>query len=104
MPCVPSQTFHGVHHPKEGRSAPRRLTYCTFGGLGDELVEVLEAAAAGRGDRLTAEEYDETTWSARTWLTFVEQRISVATQRAVTKEIAVALGLPQATDPRGDDA
>ena len=73
----------------------------TFGGLGDELVELLKMATDARGDKLFASEYDETTWSARTWRTFVEQRISVAVQRATAKEIARALGMAQA-DPRGD--
>jgi len=38
-------------------------------------------------------EYDETTWSARTWLTFVAQRISVAVQLSMAQEAAEALGL-----------
>ena len=67
----------------------------TFGGLGDGLVELLREGAAGCGDRLTATEYDETTWSARSFLAFVMQRISVATQRAVAAEIEAAMGLGQ---------
>ena len=75
----------------------------TFGGLGDGLMNVLEEAQRVREDMLSASEYDETTWSARTWMVFVQQRISVATQRAVSHEIATALGLGLATDPRGHD-
>ena len=45
-------------------------------------------------------EYDETTWSARTWLTFVAQRLSVAVQLSVAQEAAEALGLSVAADPR----
>ena len=44
--------------------------------------------------------YDETTWSARTWLSFVSQRISVAAQLAAAQEVAEALGLAVAADPR----
>ena len=73
----------------------------TFGGLGDGLMNLLEEAQRVREDMLSASEYDETTWSARTWMVFVQQRISVATQRAVSHEIATALGLGLATDPRG---
>ena len=40
-------------------------------------------------------------WSARTWLTFVRQRISVAIATASSHEIAQALGMSVATDPRG---
>ena len=47
-----------------------------------------------------ASEYDETTWSARTWLSFVSQRLSVATQLAAAQEVAEALGLSVAADPR----
>ena len=43
---------------------------------------------------------DETTWSARTWLSFVSQRLSVATQLAAAQEVAEALGLSVAADPR----
>ncbi len=73
----------------------------TFGGLGDGLMELLEEAAGARGDKLSAAEYDETTWSARRWMVFVQQRISVVTQKAVANEIALALGLGMAADPRG---
>ena len=41
-----------------------------------------------------------TTWSARTWLSFVSQRLSVATQLAAAQEVAEALGLSVAADPR----
>ena len=34
---------------------------------------------------------DETTWSARTWTTFVAQRISVALHRAAALEILQSL-------------
>ena len=74
----------------------------TYGGLEGDLVELFQAAAAARGDTLSAGEYDETTWSARTWLVFVEQRISVAVQRSIGKEIAQALGLATAGDPRDE--
>ena len=43
----------------------------------------------------------ETTWSARTWLTFAMQRVSVAVHKAVAKELSDALGFSGAVDPRG---
>ena len=52
-------------------------------------------------NKLSAAEYDETTWSARTWLTFAMQRISVAVHKAVAKELSDALGFSGAVDPRG---
>ena len=72
----------------------------TFGGFGAGLVDALEKAAAWRQNKLTSSEFDETTWAARKWLPFVVQQISVATQLAMAQEIAEALGLSVAADPR----
>ena len=72
----------------------------TFGGFGPELVKVFERAAEWRQNKLTSSEYDETTWAARKWLPFVLQQISVAVQLAMAQEIAEALGLSVAADPR----
>ena len=72
----------------------------TFGGLSPALMRELRAAAEWRSNKLTSSEYDETTWSARTWLTFVAQRLSVAVQLSVAQEAAEALGLSVAADPR----
>ena len=63
----------------------------TFGGFGDDLRQLLQEAADIRADRLSHDEYDETTWSARTWTTFVAQRISVALHRATALEILQSL-------------
>ena len=43
--------------------------------------------------KLTASEYDETTWSARTYMAFTTQRLSVAVQYSAAQEVAEALGL-----------
>ena len=72
----------------------------TFGGLGPELVGVMRSAAAWRANKLTASEYDETTWSARTWMAFAMQRLSVAVHLSAAQEVAEALGLSVAADPR----
>ena len=73
----------------------------TFGGYGPELLALLRDAAEFKCNKLSAAEYDETTWSARTWLTFAMQRVSVAVHMAVAKELSDALGLTAAVDPRG---
>ena len=75
----------------------RALLVEPSGACGPELVQLLKDAAESRSNKLTSSEYDETTWSARTWLTFVRQRISLASSH----EIAQALGMSVATDPRG---
>ena len=72
----------------------------TFGGLSPPLVDALRTAAEWRKNKLTASEYDETTWSARTWMAFVTQRLSVAAQLSMAQEAAEALGLSVAADPR----
>ncbi len=72
----------------------------TFGGFGPELLELLRQAAEYRNNKLTAREYDETTWSARSWLSFVMPRISIALHLAVSREIGQALGISVGTDPR----
>ena len=73
----------------------------SFGGFGPELLELLRGAAEFKCNKLSAAEYDETTWSARTWLTFAMQRVSVAVHKAVAREVSDALGLSAAVDPRG---
>ena len=37
-------------------------------------------------------EYDENTWSTRTWLSFAVQQVSVALHKAVAREIEQELG------------
>ena len=74
---------------------------CRFGGFGARLVKLLQTAAEHRDNVLTAAGYDETTWAARTWLSFAHQRLSVAVHKAVAREVSDALGLSAAVDPRG---
>ena len=64
-----------------------------FGGLGADLVQLLERASAIREERLEAAEYDEATWSTRKFIPFVTQRISVALQRGVANEILESLNM-----------
>eukprot|EP00964_Phaeocystis_antarctica_P024434 scaffold13678_cov64-Phaeocystis_antarctica.AAC.5 len=64
------------------------------------LVDALRTAAEWRKNKLTASEYDETTWSARKWMAFVTQRLSIAAQLSMAQEAAEALGLSVAADPR----
>ena len=78
----------------------RVLLIETFGGFSPDLMDLLHQLAEERQNRLHRGEYDETTWAARSWMSFVTQKISVAVQRAVAYEIATALGLATAVDPR----
>ena len=72
----------------------------TFGGMSPALYDALREASDWRSNKLTSCEHDETTWSARTWMTFVAQRISVAVQLSSAQEVAEVLGLSVAADPR----
>ena len=78
----------------------RCLLIETFGGLSPAVRELLHDVVVERQNRLLSNEYDQTTWSARTWTSFTVQKLSVALHRAVAMEIGLALGLSVATDPR----
>ena len=71
-----------------------------MGGFSPGVVSLLKRCAEARQNRLSRSEYDQTTWSARSWLTFSVQKISVALHNSCAMEIADALGLPTAVDPR----
>ena len=72
----------------------------TFGGFGPGLVDALRKMAAWRQSRLESAEYDEATWATRTFMPFVCQRISVAIQLAMAQQIAEAMRMSVAADPR----
>ena len=73
----------------------------TYGGVAPSFLQLMREAATARANKLTSGEYDQTTWSARTFTTFSMQRISVALHRAAAKEISDALGLSVVADTRG---
>ena len=80
--------------------APTQPLYIAVNDGSDrQLVDALRAAAEWRKNKLTASEYDETTWSARTWMAFATQRLSVASQLSMA-QLLKALGLSVAADPR----
>ena len=71
-----------------------------WGGFSAAVVELLRKAAETRGNKLRQSEHDEASWSTRTWTTFAAQWIACALTRAVATEVAHALSLPTARDPR----
>ena len=73
----------------------------TFGGFSPETVALFDELAVQRQNKLRKDEYDVTTWSARTWRTFAVQKVSVALHHAVALEVAHALGLSAAVGARG---
>ena len=76
------------------------LLFEVWGGFSPAVVELLQRAAGVRGNKLRKSEYDEASWSTRTWATFAVQRVSCALVCAVATEVANALSLPTARDPR----
>ena len=91
----------GLPRPFAARGRPGAVPQQhTFGGWSPALLGALRTASEWRSNKLTASEYDETTWSARTFMAFAAQRISVAVQLSMAQEVAEALGLSVAADPR----
>ncbi len=76
------------------------LLFETYGGWGPEVVELFRELAEQRANKLRKDEYDQTTWSARTWLSFQVQKVSVALHHAAALEVARALGLSAAACTR----
>ena len=112
---------HGEFVPKTGRGhvAARDGDYAqarglghdvlaiifeSFGGFATDTVRLLKLLAGNVKNKLSSRQYDETTWSARSWLSFQTQQLSVALHLALAWEIGAELGLGvcSASDPRCD--
>ena len=78
------------------------LLFETFGGFAPETAQLFYDAYDLR-QKFSGSEYDENTWSTRTWLAFVTQRVSVALHRAVAAEVrsGCRVGSGAACDVRG---
>ena len=68
------------------------LLFETFGGFSPEAVKFLVALKDHVGNKLSSYQYEQTTWSARSWMSFQCQKISVALHMAAALEIAVDFG------------
>jgi hypothetical protein len=78
------------------------LLFSTFLGFSPDVVELVRRAAEERGNKLRGSEYDDTTWSARSWTGYCMQRISCSLARAVAWELATAMELTRVRDARDD--
>ena len=58
-------------------------------GLGPALVEELRKGAEWRANKLTASEYDETTWSARTFMEGVHDAAPLSRSLSLSLSVAV---------------
>jgi hypothetical protein len=110
--CFNPATGAGYVAPKDGDYArPLRdglevvaMLFETMGGFSSDFFELLKRAGAEVSNRLTATQYGETTWSARSWMAFASQQISVALHLAVAHGIQSAFdarGVSAGGDPRG---
>ena len=77
------------------------LLFETFGGFSPEVAGLLKSLGEARQNRLNTGEFDLSSWSSRTWMSYATQRLSVAVHMAAAGEIIQALGLAAAGDPRG---
>ena len=69
------------------------LIFETFGGFDQTVERLLKRMASAVGNKLSKRQYDETTWSARSWLSFQSQKLSVALHIAMAWELGAELGL-----------
>ena len=81
----------------------RLLAFETFGGFSPGVVRLLKDLAWEVRNKLSARQYDLTTWGARSWLAFQTQQLSVKLHISCAWEIATELGIAAAAamgDPR----
>ena len=72
------------------------LLFETLGGFSPDVCQLLKELAEVRDNRLSKAEYDDTTWAARSWMSWAAQQLSVAVQLAAAEEMAHALGIATA--------
>ena len=63
----------------------------TLGSFHEGAATLFHEAALIKA-KFSQAEYDENTWSTRTWLSFAVQQVSVALHKAVAREIEQELG------------
>ena len=71
----------------------RALVFESFGGFGVEVMRLLKRLKTDVGNKLSAQQYDEASWSTRSWLALQTQRLSVALHLALAWEVGCELGL-----------
>ena len=63
------------------------LLFETAGGFGPDVVKLLRFAANQSQNKLNRQQWDLTTWGARSWMSFQTQQLSVALHKATAWEI-----------------
>ena len=87
------------HALSRGDTDVQMLLFETFGGWSEPVVKLFKKMRDKVQNKLTKKQYeDEVTWSTRTWLALMAQRMSVALHLAAAWEIAVELKVPGVED------
>ena len=85
---------------------------CMVGGFDQTVARLLKRMASANGNKLSKRQYHETTWSARSWLSFQSQKEGSSRWVALTdctlpsmawegaRGAEVGLGVCGAADPR----
>ena len=68
------------------------LLFEEFGAMSAGVEELLMRVAEVAGRKLTWWQYDQTSWSAREWMPFALQRLSVQLWTALADEAQRAIG------------
>ena len=76
----------------EGKCRVEALLFEEFGALSAGVEELLMRVAEVAGRKLTWWQYDQTSWSAREWMPFALQRLSVQLWTALADEAQRAIG------------
>ena len=80
-------------------AAPEGSVFETFGGWSAPVTKLFKKMRDKVQNKLSKKQYeDEVTWSTRTWLALMAQRMSVALHLAAAWEIAVELKVPGVED------
>ena len=81
-----------VYTDAEGKCRVEALLFEEFGAMSAGVEELLMRVAEVAGRKLTWWQYDQTSWSAREWMPFALQRLSVQLWVALADEAQRAIG------------
>ena len=98
------EAVKGHYTDAEGKCHVMALLSEEFGAMSAGVEELLMRVAKVAGRKLTWWQYDQTSWSAREWMPFALQRLSVQLWTALADEAQRAIGAASRgrEGPRGE--
>ena len=93
------EAVKGQYTDAEGKCRVEALLFEEFGAMSAGVEELLMRVAKVAGRKLTWWQYDQTSWSAREWMPFALQRLSVQLWTALADEAQRAKGRPKTAWP-----